>query len=131
VIKRILVVEDEPVSRHFLATLLELAGYQVTTAIDGLDALDKIDAYGPDLVISDIAMPHCDGIDLLRTLRRTIEHRSLPVIMLTAYGSENLFNAINAGANAALRKPVETESLMPLVASLLDEPEREISVQRA
>jgi CheY-like chemotaxis protein len=131
VTKRILVVEDESDLRQFLATLLELEGFQVTTANDGLDALEKIEADCPDLIISDIAMPNCDGIDLLRTLRKSLEHRTLPVVMLTARGSENLFNAINAGANAALRKPVDTELLLPLLESLINESKGGLRVRLA
>jgi CheY-like chemotaxis protein len=131
VIRRILVVEDEPDARQFLATLLEIEGYQVTTATDGLEALETIDAQCPDLLISDIAMPNCDGIDLLRTLRKSPEYRALPVIMVTAYGSDNLFNALNAGANAALRKPLETESLLDCVASLINQPNHRVNARRA
>ncbi len=109
---KILVVEDEKDARDFLAILLEMEGYVVSTATDGLEALKKIEIEPPDMIISDISMPNLDGVDLVKTLRSSPEFRDIPVLMLSAYGSGNLISAINAGANHAMRKPVNVESLL-------------------
>jgi CheY-like chemotaxis protein len=116
---RILVVEDDADSRDFLATLLKLEGYSVTTANDGLEAIEQVESDCPDLILSDIAMPNLDGIEMVKQLRSSPKYRAVPIVMLSAFGSGNLINAINAGANQALRKPVNAESLLKDVSEWL------------
>jgi two-component system, chemotaxis family, chemotaxis protein CheY len=118
---KILVVEDEPDSREFLVTLLKLEGYKITTANDGLEALHQVETDLPDLIVSDISMPNLDGIEMVKILRQSPAFRSLPIIVLSAYGSGNLINAINVGANQAMRKPVHAESLLKSINEWLGE----------
>ena len=118
---KILIVEDEPDSRDFLATLLKLEGYQVITAQDGLEGIQKVQEDCPDLILSDICMPNLDGLDMVKTLRKSPEYRSIPIIMLSAYGSGNLINAINVGANEAMRKPVHADLLLKNMKEWLGE----------
>jgi CheY-like chemotaxis protein len=106
---RILVVEDDPDSREFLATLLKLEGYTVVTANDGLEGIERVETDHPDIIISDICMPNLDGIEMVKRLRKSPEFKRIPVVMLSAFGSGNLISAINVGANEALRKPVHAE----------------------
>lgn len=118
---KILVVEDEPDSRDFLVTLLKLEGYLVSTAGDGLEAISAVEKDRPDLIISDISMPNLDGIEMTKRLRQIPECRAIPIIVISAYGSGNLINAINVGANTAMRKPVHAESLLLNVKEWLGE----------
>jgi DNA-binding response OmpR family regulator len=115
VINKILVVDDESVVRNYLSTVLTLDGYQVFTAHDGIEALENIDAYSPDLVITDLAMPFCDGINLIRILRTTLKYRALPVLMFTGCDSGSVLTALDAGANAILKKPIHPELLLKCV----------------
>jgi CheY-like chemotaxis protein len=119
---KVLVVEDEKDSRDFLATFLKLEGYSVATANDGLQGIEKIEAECPDIIISDICMPRLDGIEMVRTPRSLPKYRTLPVILLTALDSENLLNGVKAGANEAMRKPVNTDALVKNMKEWLGKP---------
>jgi CheY-like chemotaxis protein len=68
--KKILVVDDEPDVRNFLAACLEDAGFNVETAVDGIDALEKVEAFSPDLMTLDMVMPRMPGIKVIRELRK-------------------------------------------------------------
>jgi CheY-like chemotaxis protein len=118
---KILVVEDEPDSRDFLVTLLKLEGYTVSTAGDGLEAIAVVEKDPPDLIISDISMPNLDGIEMTKRFRQIPEYRTIPIIVISAYGSGNLINAINVGANTAMRKPIHAETLLSHVKEWLGE----------
>ena len=113
--KRILVVDDEPDVRNFLATCIEDAGFDVETAVDGVDALDKIKARKPDLMTLDMVMPRHSGITLMRKLRQKKEWADIPVIVITAhaqdeFGSEDVqkFDAFAARHRPkyVLEKPI-------------------------
>lgn len=119
---KVLVVEDEKDSRDFLATFLKLEGFTVATANDGLQGIEKIESECPDIIISDICMPRLDGIEMVRTLRSSPKYRALPVILLTALDSENLLNGVKAGANEAMRKPVNTDALVKNMKEWLGKP---------
>jgi CheY-like chemotaxis protein len=118
---KILVVEDEPESREFLAILLKLEGYTVATANNGLEGLEKVEADCPDIIISDICMPHLDGLDMVKMLRKSPAYKTIPIVMLSAYGSGNLMSALNVGANEAMRKPVNAELLLQNVKKWIGE----------
>ena len=83
--KRILVVDDEPLMREFISETLRRRKYDVKVAIDGMDALDQLESWTADLVISDIKMPRMNGMELLEKL--TVTYPSTDVIMITAYGT--------------------------------------------
>jgi CheY-like chemotaxis protein len=80
----ILIVEDRPIDRKFLATLLKTAGHAVIEASDGIEALRLAEANPPDLVISDILMPTVDGYELVRRMREKTPLAHTPVIFYTA-----------------------------------------------
>src|SRR5215211_5884029 len=83
----ILLIDDDPSIRKLVSVALGRAGYHVTTATDGEEALARLDEVVPDLIVSDVMMPGLDGLSLLRHLRSGPATRTLPVIMLTARGS--------------------------------------------
>jgi DNA-binding response OmpR family regulator len=119
---KVLVVEDEKDSRDFLAMFLKIQGYAVVTANDGLEAIEKVEIDNPDIIVSDICMPNLDGIELVRNLRRSPKHQAIPVILMTALDSENLILGVNAGANEAMRKPINPDALVKNIKDWLDKP---------
>jgi len=127
--KRILVVDDEPDVRIFIATFLEDAGFDVETAENGEEALDKIRSYKPDLMTLDMVMPRKSGIEVMRTLRKDKRWAMLPVIIITAhardeFGSEDIksFNAFTSGLKPryTMEKPVTPEKLVNAISEILE-----------
>jgi CheY-like chemotaxis protein len=126
--KRILVVDDEPDVRNFLATCIEDAGFNVETASDGAEALEKVKNESPDLVTLDMVMPRVSGINFMRRLRAMGDFNHLPVIVITAHahddlGSEDLkeFNAFASGLKPryTMEKPVTPEKLVRAISEIL------------
>ena len=126
--KRILVVDDEPDVRNFLAACIEDAGFVVETAKDGVEALEKVEASPPDLMTLDMVMPRKSGIAVIRTLRENERYKNLPVIVITAhahdeFGSEDIknFNAFTSGLRPryTMEKPVTPEKLVNAIADIL------------
>ncbi len=105
VAKRILVVEDSITSRLLLKHILEGAGYQVQTAVDGLEALSKLRQEEVDAVVSDIEMPQMDGLELTSRIRANPKTEELPVILVTSLQSaEERERGLRAGADAYVAK---------------------------
>jgi chemotaxis protein histidine kinase CheA len=102
---RVLVVEDSVGVRELERVILEGAGYEVTTAVDGLDGASRLKGDPADLVVSDVEMPGMDGYTLTRTIRRTRGWEQVPVVIMTSRGSEEDQRAgLDAGASAYLLK---------------------------
>jgi CheY-like chemotaxis protein len=127
--KKILVVDDEPDVRNFLATCIQDAGFIVDTAVDGQDALEKIEKELPDLMTLDMVMPRKSGIDLIRTLRKNDDWTKLPVIVITAHARDEFasadiknFNAFTSGLKPkrTIEKPVTPEVLVKTICEILD-----------
>lgn len=115
--KRILVVDDEPRMIGFIRMNLELEGYQVLEAHNGLQALESIRTQLPDLVLLDVMMPELDGFETLRMLR---EFSSIPVIMLTAKGEEDdKVYGLELGADDYVTKPFGSRELSSRVRAVL------------
>ena len=115
---RILIVDDDPHFLRVLARILSGENYLVTTAGGACDALELIKSAQFDLIISDLRMPECDGLNFLEALRR--DGNNVPVIILTAYGEVDTYlAAMNAGANEYLNKPIHSEELLRIVRSCL------------
>jgi DNA-binding response OmpR family regulator len=105
---RLLVVDDDAYNRDMLSRRLYRRGYEVTVAVDGNEALALIEEKHFDLVLLDNMMPGLSGLDLLRLLRATYNPTDLPVIMVTAQSeSDNIVQALKAGANDYVEKPVD------------------------
>ena len=119
--KKILVVEDNADSRELIHVLLTRMGFTVLDANDGREGIYKAHAEHPDLIITDIGMPHLDGIGMIRELRAQSYFEGLPIVALTSYGRKQREEAIEAGASRVIRKPSVFESLVTEVKELLAE----------
>ena len=105
---RLLVVDDEVNARTALASLLSDEGYDVETARDGSDALEKLASFAPDVLVTDVRMPHMDGLELLRRARAQDPH--LGVIVMTAFANvKDAVLAMREGALHYVTKPVDTD----------------------
>jgi AmiR/NasT family two-component response regulator len=113
---RILVAEDETIIRLDLVELLKNAGHEVCAeAHDGAEAVDLAREHAPDLVILDVKMPKLDGIE---AARRIMDERPIPIVMLTAYGQDELVSrAVEAGVFGYLVKPFRESDLLPAIAT--------------
>ena len=113
----IMIVDDEPENLNVLESLLTREGYQVVLAKDGVDALEQLQDFLPDVVLSDIEMPRMDGFDLVRNMRADPRLKPLPVIMITSRTADKHRNyAFEIGANHYLGKPYDEEELVGLIA---------------
>ncbi|MEZ4294027.1 MAG: response regulator [Polyangiaceae bacterium] len=120
--ERILVVDDSPAQRHYVADCLARQGFEILTAQDGKVALEKARASRPALVVSDYEMPVMTGFELVHALRRDPELRNIPVIMLTARDSRRDMAQLRAaGASAYLVKPFAQDKCVAIVERTLAE----------
>jgi DNA-binding response OmpR family regulator len=110
---RILVVDDDEGMRSLVKIMLARAGFTVTLAIDGLDAMRKLAEQLPDVIVSDVMMPNLDGFGLLERVRANLASRDLPVILLTARSSSgDMAEGFGLGASDYLVKPVKQSELI-------------------
>jgi len=122
--RKILVVDDDQECLEFAESVLTRAGYEVVTATNGCDGLEKAKAERPDLIILDVLMPERDGWDTCDDLRSAEETRRVPIVYLTCvegpktiYGSHGAFET---EWNEYLTKPVSPKNLVGVVRRLLD-----------
>jgi len=118
----VLVVDDDPDVRRLVEMKLKIQGIQPSLAVDGQDALEKLDGAPFDLVILDIMMPRLDGIEACRELRRRPAYGSVPVLMLTARAQiADIERGFDAGATDYMVKPFSPRELSDRVLGLLDQ----------
>ena len=117
---RILIVDDEPLNVKLLEATLSAEKYETITAYSGEEALAKVTASSPDLILLDVMMPEMNGYEVTRRLKDNLDSRDIPVILVTALdGTDNKIKGLEAGADEFLNKPVSTPELLARVKSLL------------
>jgi len=127
--KHILVVDDEPRMRRFVRMNLELEGFQVSEASDGVEAMRKAREGMPDLVLLDVEMPKLDGFETLREIRRT---SPVPIIMLTVRNEEDdRIKGLDLGADDYIAKPFSARELVSRINAVLRRVELSSPVERS
>jgi sigma-B regulation protein RsbU (phosphoserine phosphatase) len=117
--RRLLLVEDSPTMRRMISSLLKDQGYEVETAVDGIDGLAKARASRPELVLTDFEMPELDGAGLCREMKADKELRSTPVLLLTTLGeAETKVHGLDAGADDYIEKPKSKGEIEVLFARI-------------
>jgi DNA-binding response OmpR family regulator len=116
---RVLVVDDDPAIRQLLTDVLELDGYEVSLAVDGLAAVRAVTATRPDFVVLDVMMPGLDGFEVLSTIRG-LGGEPVPVLMLTAAAeSDSAARAWAHGVDYYLAKPFTPDAVLDLIDGVL------------
>src|SRR5881409_3896370 len=114
---RVLVVDDEPQITRVLRTVLSSQGYQVRVAAEGESALSSFAEWRPELVITDLYMPHMDGVELCKRIRA---QSTVPIIVLSVKGEERTkVEALDSGADDYVTKPFGTDELLARVRAAL------------
>ncbi|MGQ9819149.1 MAG: response regulator [Candidatus Kapaibacteriales bacterium] len=118
--KNILVVEDSETIRKFLVMSLKLAGFNVISAVDGMEALEKFPLQNVDLLVTDLNMPNVDGFSLIKTIRENPEYKDLPIIILSSLGKdEDIRRGFEVGANSYLIKPFNAKRILYEISKYL------------
>jgi len=116
---RILIVDDLADNLFMLETFLELQGYSVETADNGNLALERAQASCPDLILLDVMMPDMDGYEVTCSIRRNLDLREIPVILITAYTDTCRIKGLAAGATDFVRKPIDFDELLDKIQTTL------------
>jgi len=110
--RTILVVDDSATVRKFASISLTMQGFQIVTADDGMDALEKLPMQNIDLVITDLNMPNMDGFEFIKSLRENPQYNELPIIILSSLSDEvNKARGRELGVHAYLVKPFSLERI--------------------
>ncbi|MGD1902064.1 MAG: response regulator transcription factor [Geitlerinemataceae cyanobacterium] len=122
---RILVIDDDPSISELVAINLEMAGYDVSKAEDGVKAQALTVQLMPDLIVLDLMLPRVDGLTVCQRLRRDDRTADIPILMLTALNqTSNKVEGFNAGADDYMTKPFEIEEMLARVRALLRRTDR-------
>lgn len=118
---KLLIVDDDKTTRKLLSLYLKGKGYEVVTAENGLDALEKLGTESINLVITDMNMPYMDGIELARTLRADPAWKAMPLIMVTTEADDDERNkAYEAGVDDYLVKPTNADKIHDSIRGIFD-----------
>ncbi len=121
--RKILVVDDNSELLELLRLGLKDAGFSVSTAVNGIEALNKVRALQPDLVILDLVLPELDGFAVCETLKRDPDTAAIPIIVVTGLSSEfTRYAGMEAGADAYVTKPVTPAELVSKINDCLSRP---------
>lgn len=118
-----LIVEDDPAMRRLYAEWLEVAGFSVEEAHNGLQALDRAQHGLPDAIVADLHIPGIDGFELTRRLRQDQRTRNIPVLAITGYAAfaADPGRATRAGCDAVLPKPCSAEELEAAIRTMVED----------
>ncbi|HEX2960358.1 MAG: response regulator [Bacteroidota bacterium] len=119
--KVILIADDSPTIRKFVSFSLTMHGFEVVSACDGMEAMEKLPAHKIDLVITDLNMPNLDGFELIKTIRGNEEYKDIPIIILSSLsGSEDVEKGMSYGASSYLVKPFDPKRIHYEVSKYLN-----------
>jgi DNA-binding response OmpR family regulator len=117
---KILVVDDDKTTRKLLNLFLKAKGYEVVTAENGLDAMEKLGTENINLVVTDMNMPYMDGIELTKNLRSDDNWKNIPIVMVTTEADEDeKKKAMDAGVDDYLVKPANAEQITDSIKRIL------------
>lgn len=126
---KILVIDDEPFLKEMLYDIFTMAGYEVVTAENGKEGLDKIYSENPDFVLLDCSMPIMDGFEVLAIIRKEARFVNLPVIMLTALaGDTEQIKGLSLGVDDYITKPFKSSVLLTKVKNILERKKQSLDV---
>ena len=118
--KKILVIEDDPIALRLIQYTLQHEGYQVLTALNGLEGMRKAENEEPDLIILDIMLPGIDGFEVCHRLRAEPQTAQMPILMLSAKAQEiDKATGVKVGADDYLAKPADPSEIVSRVENLL------------
>jgi CheY-like chemotaxis protein len=112
---KILLAEDDDDLRSLYGYMLLAAGYKVSAVRNGLEALAEIQVNRPDVVVTDVAMPVLNGLDLIMAIRSNDELADLPIVAITSFGEEICELARGVGATSAIEKPTQLERMREMI----------------
>ncbi len=116
----VLIVDDSPMIREMVSGHLTQHGFKVEEANDGADAVEKIQAKQPDLIVTDVVMPRMNGYELCRWIKNNAQTKNLPVVMCTTKSEEfDKYWGMKQGADAYITKPYQPPELLNIVQQLL------------
>lgn len=116
-IRKILVVDDSPTELNIILDALQGKGYQLVTAVDGEEALEKAQRESPDLILLDVILPKKNGFQVCRTLKTAPETQDITIVMVTSKSQDSdRFWGLKQGADEYLMKPFEQEELDAVLA---------------
>lgn len=117
---KVLVVEDSVSQREMISELLERSGLNVKVASDGVEALENLEQFAPDLVVLDIVMPRMNGYELCRKIKSNPKTQNVPVVMCSSKGEEfDRYWGMKQGADAYIAKPFQPTELIGTIKQLL------------
>ncbi len=119
--KKVLVVEDHHDTSFMLCRLLKMEGYEVEHAIDGMVGFNTATTDHPDLIVTDINMPRMNGIEMIKRIREgeDTDLRETPIIVMSAYGRRMIDDALQAGADGFVEKPIDFDKFLNTVKEKL------------
>ena len=117
--KIVLIVEDYADTRTMMKFLLQRFGYEVIEAADGNEAVASATQHHPDLILMDISLPNMDGLTATQLIRKVDGCGKVPIIAVTAYGSSYYRQAIEAGCDDLINKPLDFNNLQPILEQYL------------
>lgn len=119
---RVLLVEDTEDNRFMMRRLLEMSGYEVSEAINGLEAVLAAGQDVPDIILMDLSLPMVDGLAATRQIRRLPKLETVPIIAVSAHDTADFHaEALSAGCNAYITKPIDYAELEDLITRLVEE----------
>lgn len=118
---KVLVVDDEPNVLKSLAQYLTIEDFDVEMASNGIEALEKVESFCPELILLDVMMPGMDGFEVLEKIKEMPDHKNTPIIMLTAKDqSSDVLKGYQSGATSYLVKPFDLDELVETIHQTLE-----------